>query len=358
MLALAFVLFGQVRTTTAAACDAPTKTWDGGAGSSSWNTAANWSPDGVPTSADDVCIGAGVTIGPSVGAAARTFQVLSSGSLTIVSGSTLNVAGPGPSSIDAGAFLTVEGSLQGSSPLIFAGSMVLSGDSTISVPVTNTATGVITKSSTGTTILSGSLTNAGAVHVDAGTLQLTGTSGSASGSLAIALNAQVTHAGRRVHVRSDGGPQRRGRHPVHRVAGDVRGRHDVRARRVLRLGRLPHPQRRPHRQLRLPERRHDHRARRPDPAPLARGSAATPSSCPAATRATTTISSGAIASISVPTGTLSLGRTLWIAGATTFNGVGTIGSSGGNGTIVNAAAFHDLRRLHRSASRSPTRPPA
>lgn len=34
------------------------KTWDGGASTSDWNDAANWDPDGVPSSTDDVSIGA------------------------------------------------------------------------------------------------------------------------------------------------------------------------------------------------------------------------------------------------------------------------------------------------------------
>jgi hypothetical protein len=33
---------------------AVTKTWDGGASSPNWNAAANWSPDGVPATTDDV----------------------------------------------------------------------------------------------------------------------------------------------------------------------------------------------------------------------------------------------------------------------------------------------------------------
>src|SRR5688572_13205431 len=37
----------------------PTITWDGGGGSFDWNTKANWSPDRVPESTDDVEIGSG-----------------------------------------------------------------------------------------------------------------------------------------------------------------------------------------------------------------------------------------------------------------------------------------------------------
>ena len=34
-------------------------TWDGGGGDTSWHTANNWNPDGVPGAADDVTINIG-----------------------------------------------------------------------------------------------------------------------------------------------------------------------------------------------------------------------------------------------------------------------------------------------------------
>ena len=39
-----------------ATAHAAVKVWDGGAGTTDWTDGANWSPDGVPTSADDVTI--------------------------------------------------------------------------------------------------------------------------------------------------------------------------------------------------------------------------------------------------------------------------------------------------------------
>lgn len=50
--------------------------WDGGAGTSDWNTAANWNPDGVPTSSDDVTVTSTVNI---VTSAAISFSTLSIG---------------------------------------------------------------------------------------------------------------------------------------------------------------------------------------------------------------------------------------------------------------------------------------
>ena len=43
-------------STAATACDAPDRTWDRGGLTDAWNTAANWSPDGVPLATDHVCI--------------------------------------------------------------------------------------------------------------------------------------------------------------------------------------------------------------------------------------------------------------------------------------------------------------
>jgi len=41
-----------------------TKTWDGGAASTNWYDATNWSPDGVPTYADDVVLDNSTVVGP------------------------------------------------------------------------------------------------------------------------------------------------------------------------------------------------------------------------------------------------------------------------------------------------------
>ena len=267
---------------------------------------------------------------------------------TISSGAIASISVP-TGTLSLGRTLSIQGATTfngvgtigpsgGNGTIVNAAAFTISGDSTISVPVTNTATGVITKSSTGTTILSGSLTNAGAVHVDAGTLQLTGTSGSASGSLAIALNAQVTHAGGAftygpTAVLSGEGDIRFtgslatfadgmtfGLDGFFVSAGSLTLNGDLTVNFVSQNGgTITGPG-----DLTLL---------------LSLGMSGNSIVMSGGNAATTTISSGAIASISVPTGTLSLGRTLSIQGATTFNGVGTIGPSGGNGTIVNAAAF-------------------
>jgi subtilase family serine protease len=79
----------------AGAARAEIKTWDGGAGTNLWSTAANWSPDGVPTAADDVVIDlpGALTIVVSGGNAAASIQCaetlqLTSGTLTVSGDST------------------------------------------------------------------------------------------------------------------------------------------------------------------------------------------------------------------------------------------------------------------------------
>jgi hypothetical protein len=57
ILSIFFLLFVQVGYGQTA-----TKTWDGGAGTTSWGDAANWSPDGVPTSSDHIVISEHVSV--------------------------------------------------------------------------------------------------------------------------------------------------------------------------------------------------------------------------------------------------------------------------------------------------------
>ena len=59
------------------------KTWDAGGGNSNWNTAANWLPDGVPISTDDVTIADGISVTVDVNAVCK--------SLTMTGGTVSNV---------------------------------------------------------------------------------------------------------------------------------------------------------------------------------------------------------------------------------------------------------------------------
>ncbi|MBL9120515.1 MAG: hypothetical protein JNL80_11445 [Phycisphaerae bacterium] len=111
------------------------KTWDGGGGNLSWNNAANWNPDGLPTAADDVIINIlGSTETISIPSGTALCNTLSSSENITVSG-TLNVASP--STING--LITVTGTLTGTGDLVLNGGLtlstgVLSGASTVTIP--------------------------------------------------------------------------------------------------------------------------------------------------------------------------------------------------------------------------------
>ncbi len=87
------------------------KTWDGGAGTNNWGDGANWNPDGVPTSSDNVNLNGAVTIDINVAAVANSLtlnngglvvNILAGQSLTLsgnlsLTGGTLNIAASFPS---------------------------------------------------------------------------------------------------------------------------------------------------------------------------------------------------------------------------------------------------------------------
>ncbi|MBL9119770.1 MAG: hypothetical protein JNL80_07645, partial [Phycisphaerae bacterium] len=64
-----------------------TKVWDGGAGTNSWHDATNWSPDGVPTTADDVVIDAPGPLTVTVNNSATALTLTCSNGISILSGS-------------------------------------------------------------------------------------------------------------------------------------------------------------------------------------------------------------------------------------------------------------------------------
>ena len=70
------------------------KTWDGGAGTNNWGDSANWNPDGVPMSSDDVNLTGTNTININVVATTRNLTLNNSSLvLAILSGSSLTVSG-------------------------------------------------------------------------------------------------------------------------------------------------------------------------------------------------------------------------------------------------------------------------
>ncbi|UAY52834.1 MBG domain-containing protein [Ferruginibacter albus] len=157
------------------------KTWDGGAGTSNWGDANNWSPNGVPGSSDAVTIASSTTVtinitnavcgslqlgkvgGSSAQAGSLSFATTGSPSLTIsgalILGGTSSTNGStGTVTFKSGATLT-------------AGSLQVGGSN-------GGNTGIITMTSGGTLILNGGITigsDAGTWTPGTGTLQLNAT---------------------------------------------------------------------------------------------------------------------------------------------------------------------------------------
>src|SRR3954467_5579293 len=83
--------FGSAPTSARVCTAFATKTWDGGARTSSWSDAANWAPDGVPGSSDRVCIPANTGVTVTVTAGTTSIASLESDGPLRVSGGTLNI---------------------------------------------------------------------------------------------------------------------------------------------------------------------------------------------------------------------------------------------------------------------------
>ncbi len=99
------------------------QTWDGGAGTTSWMDAANWSGDVLPTATSNVTIGNVTVVIPSGTALAKVIG--NSGNLTIEAGATLTVTDSNSGGFtfnNTGGSLTNNGTLN-----ISAGASTLSG---------------------------------------------------------------------------------------------------------------------------------------------------------------------------------------------------------------------------------------
>ncbi|HID39163.1 MAG TPA: hypothetical protein EYP36_06585, partial [Calditrichaeota bacterium] len=92
--------------------------WDGGAGTSNWNDALNWSNDQVPTSADNVTIGTGYSVQLIDGNDGNCLD------LTIQNGASLTI---GSKTLTAASFITVDAG----GSLYLSGTIYLAGDWTI-----------------------------------------------------------------------------------------------------------------------------------------------------------------------------------------------------------------------------------
>jgi hypothetical protein len=139
------------------------QTWDGGAGTTNWMDAANWSGDAVPTAASSVSIGSATVVIPSGTAYAAIIG--NNGHLTIEAGATLTVNGAavGGHTFNNGAgSLTNHGTLNISSGAgAFSGLLFQGG-------VTFNNTGTINLSNIGRrglTLTGGPATNSGTINI-------------------------------------------------------------------------------------------------------------------------------------------------------------------------------------------------
>jgi hypothetical protein len=118
---LKLLLFAPFAFGGATNANATSKTWVGGSAgkTNDWNTAANWSPSGVPAATDSSSIPGGLTAYPMLTASAanlvKNVTIDSNASLTIGAGGSLslsgNIAAAGTLNISGGTLLTPAGNL-------------------------------------------------------------------------------------------------------------------------------------------------------------------------------------------------------------------------------------------------------
>ncbi|MCT0200091.1 hypothetical protein KQ313_10410 [Synechococcus sp. CS-1325] len=102
--------------------------WDGGGGTTNWETLANWNSDQLPTAIDVAYLNLveGVDVTLSSSQSIKGLNSIAGNNLTINSGGSLTLNDSGTSSTLAGS-LTVAGALDGSGNLTLAGGSTLSG---------------------------------------------------------------------------------------------------------------------------------------------------------------------------------------------------------------------------------------
>lgn len=117
-------LVGRGGPASASPCDQATITWDGGANTTAWTTAANWSGDRLPTSSDHVCIPAGSPGASVVHSGTSTIQSLEARKSFTLGGSLALTSTSVPSVMTAG---TIGGGLQGPGEMQINGTVNWSG---------------------------------------------------------------------------------------------------------------------------------------------------------------------------------------------------------------------------------------
>jgi hypothetical protein len=175
----------------------PTKTWDGGAGTNNWGDAANWNPDGVPTSTNDVSLTGANTININVAAAAKNLT-LNNASLTLTIQSAYSLTVSGDLTITTGtlntqaSFPTVSGTVSIAGGTV--GYTASSGSQTVAAQPYNN----LTISGGGTKTLGGSITPSGNLTISSGTFDLssyTANRASSGGTLTVSNGATLSIGG-------------------------------------------------------------------------------------------------------------------------------------------------------------------
>lgn len=131
----------------AAAC---TVNWDGGAGTSSWQDAANWDTDAVPVGGDHVCIDAGAPT--TVSYATETLAI---GTLTTNANSGLSVTS-GSLTVSTGATFGADVAVSGTGTLFLDGPSTIAGGLSVDGTSASTFFG-----GAGATVVGGTLTFTG-----------------------------------------------------------------------------------------------------------------------------------------------------------------------------------------------------
>jgi hypothetical protein len=169
----------------AAPCDVATITWDGGAGTTAWGTAANWTGDRVPGSTDHVCIPSAAPVASvAFSTGIVSVQSLDARKPFTISGGQLTLLGTAQTSQFTSGFTMSAGTLDGASARTFAGALSWTGGTlggtgamTVGAGTTLVASGTATKTLGGPLSLAGTLTvsGTGSVQFSSGSAVLTNT---------------------------------------------------------------------------------------------------------------------------------------------------------------------------------------
>jgi hypothetical protein len=174
-----------------------TKTWDGGASTNNWGDAANWSPDGVPVSTNDITLSGADAIDVNMAGICNNLILDNAGLiLTIKSGYSLTISGN--LTVMAGTLNTEESfPTVGGTTTLTAGTVgytASSGSQTVAVQ--NYVN--LTIGGGGTKTLAGTITPGGNLTIGGGTFDLGGYAAnrsSAGGTLTVANGATLKIGG-------------------------------------------------------------------------------------------------------------------------------------------------------------------